>query len=105
MSEGNLPLESDGQASNSSGYCQNFCQKRCILFRLFNFAARVNMGKGQEVIFQASSVVKVGVGKAWDSVSPYAKTALHWGFIPAIIVVGMTCTDPKPTLAQLVGPM
>lgn len=63
------------------------------------------MVKGQEVISQASTAVKVGIGKAWDSVSPYAKTALHWGFIPAIIVVGMTCTEPKPTIAQLVGPM
>jgi import receptor subunit TOM7 len=72
---------------------------------LFHFAAQINMGKGQEVISQASSTVKVGIEKAWESVSPYAKTALHWGFIPAIIVVGMTCTDPKPTIAQLVGPM
>lgn len=75
------------------------------LLYLFHFAAQINMGKGQEVISQASSAVKVGIEKAWESVSPYAKTALHWGFIPAIIVVGMTCTDPKPTIAQLVGPM
>jgi import receptor subunit TOM7 len=31
------------------------------------------------------------------------KTAVHWGFIPAIIVVGMTCTEPRPTVGQLVG--
>jgi mitochondrial import receptor subunit TOM7 len=43
--------------------------------------------------------------QVWDKVAPIAKTALHWGFIPAIIVVGMTCTDPKPSLAQLLGPM
>lgn len=41
----------------------------------------------------------------WDQVAPYAKTALHWGFIPGIIIIGMTCTDPKPSLAQLLGPM
>ena len=41
----------------------------------------------------------------WQKTAPLAKTALHWGFIPAIIVVGMTCTDPKPSLAQLLGPM
>jgi import receptor subunit TOM7 len=43
--------------------------------------------------------------KVWEKTAPIAKTALHWGFIPAIIVVGMTCTDPKPSLAQLLGPM
>lgn len=40
-----------------------------------------------------------------DSVKPYVKKAIHWGFIPAIIVVGMTCTEPKPSLAQVLGPM
>jgi len=43
--------------------------------------------------------------QVWEKAAPIAKTALHWGFIPAIIVVGMTCTDPKPSLAQLLGPM
>ncbi len=43
--------------------------------------------------------------RIWEKAAPIAKTALHWGFIPAIIVVGMTCTDPKPSLAQLLGPM
>lgn len=52
-----------------------------------------------------TSVVAEKVGAAWETVSPYAKTALHWGFIPAIIVVGMTCTEPKPTIGQLLGPM
>lgn len=33
------------------------------------------------------------------------QTALHVGFIPAIIVIGMTATEPRPSLAQLLGPM
>ena len=45
------------------------------------------------------------VGRLWETAAPYAKTALHYGFIPAIIVVGMTCTEPRPSLAQLLGPM
>lgn len=44
-------------------------------------------------------------GKVWQRAAPYAKTALHWGFIPAVIIVGMTCTEPRPSLAQLLGPM
>ena len=40
------------------------------------------------------------VDVAWT----YAKPAIHWGFIPLIIVLGMQ-TDPKPSLAQLLGPM
>ena len=30
---------------------------------------------------------------------------VHYGFIPCIVVLGMTMTEPKPTLVQLVGPM
>lgn len=53
----------------------------------------------------SSERIKEHVCLAWDRASPYAKKAVHWGFIPAIIVVGMTCTDPKPSLAQVLGPM
>lgn len=34
----------------------------------------------------------------------HTQPAFHWGFIPLIIVLGMQ-TDPKPSLAQLLGPM
>ena len=54
---------------------------------------------------ETTKVAMRKVTEMWDAVSPYAKTAVHWGFIPAIIVVGMTCTEPKPSLAQLIGPM
>ena len=30
---------------------------------------------------------------------------VHWGFIPAIIVLGATVTEPKPSLTQLLSPM
>jgi import receptor subunit TOM7 len=53
----------------------------------------------------AVSQVVNAAGRAWETTAPYAKTALHYGFIPAIIVVGMTCTEPRPSLAQLLGPM
>lgn len=43
--------------------------------------------------------------RACEAAAPYAKTALHYGFIPAVILVGMTCTEPRPSLAQLLGPM
>ncbi|EFN58105.1 hypothetical protein CHLNCDRAFT_142437 [Chlorella variabilis] len=42
---------------------------------------------------------------AWEKVQPYAKTALHWGYIPAIIAVGMLYTEPRPSWGQLLGPM
>ena len=41
--------------------------------------------------------------KAWDACRTPLKTAVHWGFIPAVIVAGMTLTEPKPTIGQLVG--
>jgi hypothetical protein len=33
------------------------------------------------------------------------QTALHWGYIPAIIAVGMLTTEPRPSWVQLLGPM
>jgi hypothetical protein len=30
---------------------------------------------------------------------------VHVAFIPAIIVLGLLCTEPRPTLAQLLAPM
>ena len=32
------------------------------------------------------------------------QTIFHWGFIPAIIAMGM-CTEPRPSLLQLIGPL
>lgn len=34
-----------------------------------------------------------------------SQTALHVGYIPLIIYLGMTTTEPRPSLAQLLGPM
>ncbi|DBA65608.1 TPA: hypothetical protein ACH3X2_002671 [Trebouxia sp. C0005] len=33
------------------------------------------------------------------------KPVVHYGFIPCIVILGMTMTEPRPTLVQLVGPM
>ncbi|KAI4356927.1 hypothetical protein L6164_000908 [Bauhinia variegata] len=33
-----------------------------------------------------------------------AKVITHYGFIPTIIVIGM-CSEPKPTLFQLLSPV
>lgn len=43
--------------------------------------------------------------QTWVTVRPYAKTALHYLYIPAIIGAGMMFTDPKPSWVQLLGPM
>lgn len=37
--------------------------------------------------------------------SALLQTALHWGYIPAIILLGMTQTEPRPSWGQLLGPM
>lgn len=34
-----------------------------------------------------------------------AQTALHVGLIPLIVVLGMTTTEPRPSLAQVLSPM
>lgn len=33
------------------------------------------------------------------------QTLLHWGYIPAIITIGMLTTEPRPSWVQLLGPM
>ena len=38
------------------------------------------------------------ISRVWQPV-------VHWGFIPAIIILGIATTEPKPTLAQLLSPM
>ncbi len=30
---------------------------------------------------------------------------VHWGFVPFIIVLGMTTTEPRPSFAQLLAPV
>ncbi len=41
--------------------------------------------------------------RVWSASQKPLKTAIHWGFIPAVIVAGMTLTEPRPTVGQLVG--
>ena len=36
---------------------------------------------------------------------PDLQIALHYGYIPAIIAVGMFTTEPRPSWVQLLGPM
>eukprot|EP00884_Botryococcus_braunii_P002418 jgi/Botrbrau1/12177/Bobra.0186s0085.1 len=38
-------------------------------------------------------------------VQAYGKSVVQYGFIPLIIVLGMTITEPRPTLAQLLAPV
>lgn len=37
--------------------------------------------------------------------SRLSQPIVHVAFIPAIIVLGLLCTEPRPTLAQLLAPM
>ncbi|PNW77458.1 hypothetical protein CHLRE_10g437500v5 [Chlamydomonas reinhardtii] len=39
--------------------------------------------------------------QAVDVIVTYGKPIVHWGFIPAVILVGMLTTKPRPTLGQL----
>lgn len=36
---------------------------------------------------------------------PCVQPIVHFGFIPVIIVLGMTITEPPPTVAQLLSPI
>ena len=56
---------------------------------------------------QSTAAVAVQLAKEWSTwTMKTAKVVAHWGFIPLIIVVGMTKGDePKPSLFQLLSPV
>lgn len=43
--------------------------------------------------------------KNTDHLPPLTQPIVHVAFIPAIIVLGLLYTEPRPTLAQLLTPM
>lgn len=53
----------------------------------------------------ASVLLLVFIVTDVTSVVQFTQPVVHYTFIPLIIVLGMTCTEPRPTLAQLLGPM
>lgn len=40
--------------------------------------------------------------QTYEFVVEYAKPIVQYGFIPAVIIVGMLTTKPRPTIAQLI---
>jgi len=42
---------------------------------------------------------------AIDAAAVYVKPLFHYGFIPAVVLIGMTCTSPQPKVIQLLTPM
>ncbi|KAI8469104.1 MAG: translocase of mitochondrial outer membrane [Monoraphidium minutum] len=40
------------------------------------------------------------VQKAAAPYMPYVEPAIHWGFIPAVILIGMYTTKPRPSIGQ-----
>lgn len=67
---------------------------------------RAGVRKGRRAGRPGFSLTRRLRGTRADARKHHAHTqpAFHWGFIPLIIVLGMQ-TDPKPSLAQLLGPM
>ena len=86
-------------------------QEYLAIYLPFFFGEKQKFSHSSDLVDVMASVGdvmnKVGAlaDNIWHKTAPIAKTALHWGFIPSIIVIGMTCTDPKPSLGQLLGPM
>ncbi|KAI8057579.1 TOM7 family-domain-containing protein [Gilbertella persicaria] len=38
-------------------------------------------------------------------VADVTKTIIHWGFIPFVIYLGMTRSNPRPSILKLVSPL
>lgn len=60
---------------------------------------------GRSSVSLADAVIakyRVMLSDAW---SVWLQPLVHYGFIPCIVILGMTCTEPRPTLLQLLGPM
>ncbi len=49
-------------------------------------------------------VCRAHLARALCALVARAQVIFHYGFIPAIIILGMR-TEPRPSLAQLLGPM
>jgi TOM7 family len=52
-----------------------------------------------------SQCAQRGEKKNTDHLPPLTQPIVHVAFIPAIIVLGLLYTEPRPTLAQLLTPM
>ncbi|CAH2048311.1 unnamed protein product [Thlaspi arvense] len=62
-------------------------------------------GKGKGSKGSSSSPSKYQLFKDWSNWSlKKAKVATHYGFIPLIIIIGMS-SDPKPDLFHLLTPV
>eukprot|EP00197_Chlamydomonas_leiostraca_P008769 CAMPEP_0202864816 /NCGR_PEP_ID=MMETSP1391-20130828/4902_1 /ASSEMBLY_ACC=CAM_ASM_000867 /TAXON_ID=1034604 /ORGANISM="Chlamydomonas leiostraca, Strain SAG 11-49" /LENGTH=105 /DNA_ID=CAMNT_0049544587 /DNA_START=72 /DNA_END=390 /DNA_ORIENTATION=+ len=48
-----------------------------------------------------ASDLKQQLQQAIDVAVEYGRPIVHWGFIPAVILVGMLATKPRPTIGQL----
>ena len=55
--------------------------------------------------YVSSTVAAVTTSPTAVSAFKATKTAVHWGFIPLIIYLGMTRTEPRPTITQLLTPL
>jgi TOM7 family len=45
--------------------------------------------------------------RPWYSISkvfPYVKPVLQYGWVPAVILLGRSITDPKPSLGDILNP-
>lgn len=40
-----------------------------------------------------------------DTRPPCLQPVVHFGFIPVIIVLGMSITEPRPSVSQLLSPI
>lgn len=72
------------------------------------YASRRDVRKGNPRLRSVVSFlrrVELVVWPYMTCVLCFLQPAVHWGFIPAIIVLGVLTTEPRPTLAQLLSPM
>lgn len=64
----------------------------------------VNLSATADMAFTLGDV-KLAI-RRWPTIFlQNSKTIFHYGYIPTIIVLGMTTTEPKPSLLQILGPM
>ena len=54
---------------------------------------------------EGTGVMETMIKPAAEKVLARAKTAVYYGWIPLIVVLGMTTTEPAPSLLQFINPI
>lgn len=101
-----MELDRDDLWRKAKAYTDMLCAYGKASGRINCVALLSDWSATRQDLQQEAEVVRSGYNWAALSVScSCMQPVVHFGFIPAIILLGMTITEPKPGVAQLLSPI